>query len=197
MSDDPQDTRERQVADFIGNLSRLDDGDRARLKRNAGKSLAETRDVQLLFYSRVAPRGVASWAEERYFLLATLYPLDKAKHRRDRLSAEHDEAEALPTASSFGSFGWSFRQARTELNKQGLDRRFARLLDADVEDLRFHLRQAVARLTNEWLPIDWAQLTRDVLRWDHPQRYVQRRWAKDYVAAEPQKQEPSTDSPTN
>jgi CRISPR type I-E-associated protein CasB/Cse2 len=59
------------------------------------------------------------------------------------------------------------------------------------------LRQAVTRLTNEAVPIDWAQLTRDVLRWDHPQRYVQRHWAKDYVAAEPQKQELPTDSLTN
>lgn len=191
MSEDPQQERERQVAEFIGKLAQLDDGDRARLKRNAGKSLAESRDVQLLFYSRVAPRGVAAWQEERYFLLATLYPLDKAQRRRDRRPTDQATAES-PPGGSFDSFGKSFRLARTELNKAGLDRRFARLLDADSEDLRFQLRQAVTRLTNEGKPIDWAQLTRDVLRWDRPERTVQRRWARDYVAVELQKPEPQT-----
>lgn len=191
MSEDPQQERERQVAEFIGKLAQLDDGDRARLKRNAGKSLAESRDVQLLFYSRVAPRGVAAWQEERYFLLATLYPLDKAQRRRDRRPTDQATAES-PPGGAFDSFGKSFRLARTELNKAGLDRRFARLLDADSEDLRFQLRQAVTRLTNEGKPIDWAQLTRDVLRWDRPERTVQRRWARDYVAVELQKPEPQT-----
>lgn len=191
MSEDPQKERERQVAEFIGNLSQLDAGDRAQLKRNAGKSLAESRDVQLLFYNRVAPRGMAAWQEERYFLLATLYPLDKAQRRRESRPPDQD-IEETPPAGWFGSFGKSFRLARTDLNKPGLDRRFARLLDADLEDLPFHLRQSVARLTSEWLPIDWAQLTNDILRWDHPQRYIQRNWARDYVAAEPQKQQTQT-----
>lgn len=187
MNEDPRKERERQVAEFIGKLSQLDDGDRARLKRNAGKSLAESHGVRLLFYSRVAPRGLAEWQEERYFLLATLYPLDKAQHRRDRHAPDKDTAEASPVGR-IGSFGHSFRLARTEQNKPGLDKRFARLLDAKVEDLSFHLRQSVARLTNEGLPIDWAQLTDDVLRWDHPQRTIQRQWARDYVAAEPREQ---------
>ena len=187
MNEDPQKERERQLAEFIGKLAKLDDGDRALLKRNAGKTLAESHGVQLLFYSRIAPRGIPAWQEERYFLLATLYPLDKAQRLRDRRAPDKETAEA-PPVGRIGSFGHSFRLARTEQNKLGLDRRFARLLDATIEELPFHLRQSVARLTSDWLPIDWAQLTDDILRWDHPQRYVRRKWARDYVAAEPQKQ---------
>ncbi|MBP8950192.1 MAG: type I-E CRISPR-associated protein Cse2/CasB [Candidatus Promineofilum sp.] len=191
MNEDSHKERERQIAEFIGNLAKLEDGDRARLKRNAGKSLADSRDVRLLFYSRVAPHSMAAWQEERYFLLATLYPLDKAQRRRERRPADQN-IEDLPPTGSFGSFGKSFRLARTDLNKAGIDRRFARLLDADLEDLSFQLRQAVTRLTSEWLPIDWAQLARDLLNWDSTRRTVQRNWARDYVAAEPQKQEPQT-----
>ncbi len=191
MNENFQKERERQIAEFIANLAKLDEGDRARLKRNAGKSLADSRDVRLLFYSRIAPRGMAAWQEERYFLLATLYPMDKAQRRRERHSSDQNTEESLP-AASFGSFGKSFRMARTDLNKAGLDRRFARLLDADFEDLRFQLRQAVTRLTNDGLPIDWPQLIRDILRWDQPERYIQRNWARDYVAAEPHKQELQT-----
>ncbi len=192
MNEAPRKERETQPAEFIGKLAKLDDGDRARLKRNAGKSLAESHGVRLLFYSRVAPRGIADWQEERYFLLATLYPLDKAQRNRDRgLAAGDDEAITAPSAHSLGR---SLRQLRVqdEKNADGLDRRFARLLDATIEELPFHLRQSVARLTNEGLPIDWAQLTDDILHWNHPQRYVQRQWARDYVAAEPQKQPTQT-----
>ena len=179
MNEEDQKKRERQVADFVFNLSQLDDGNRARLKRNAGKSLAESRDVQLLFYGRVLPRGIPEWQEERYFLLATLYPLDKAQRDRDRRTSGPDKA-AQP-AGSPESFGKSLRRARTEDNQSGLDSRFARLLDAAVDELPFHLRQVVKRLTNDWTPIDWAQLTKDILAWDQAGRRVQRRWARDYV----------------
>lgn len=190
MSEDPRTTRDRQVAEFVHNLSQLDDGERARLKRNAGKPLAESRDAQLLFYSRVLPRGAPHWQEDHYFLLATLYPLDKT--RRNRAPTPSDEAPQ--PAGSFGSFGSSFRRMRAadEKDQPGLDRRFARLLDAEVEDLPFQLRQAVTRLTNEWTPIDWAQLTHDILRWGNPERKVQRRWARDYVAYQPHDQQPQT-----
>lgn len=196
MKEDPQNEREKQVAAFVANLRKLENDDRARLKRNAGKSMNESNKVQLLFYSRVLPYGAPRRQEERYFLLATLYPLDKAQRRRDQAITQPDDG-ATPPARSFSSFGRSFlllkEKDKDKKNETGLDRRFARLLDADVEDLPFQLRQAVTRVVNDDVFIDWAQLTHDVLNWDHAQRYVQRNWARDYVAAEPQKQEPHTD----
>jgi CRISPR system Cascade subunit CasB len=174
--------RERQVAEFIGKLAKLEDGDRARLKRNAGKSIADSRDVQLLFYGRVLPHGVPVWLEERYFLLATLYPLDKQQRERDRRARQSGPGDEPGAARRALSLGGSFRRARTDLNQKGLDSRFARLLDADTEALPFHLRQAIRRLTNDGAHIDWVQLTHDVLRWHYPERSVQRQWARDYVA---------------
>jgi len=197
MIEDSLATQDRQIGEFIRNLSGLDDGERARLKRNAGKSITESHQAQLLFYRRVLPRGVTARQEELYFLIATLYPLDKGQRNRDRRSAAGlDEPDVMAAGESAagGSFGASFRRARTEQNGTGLDRRFARLLDAAVEDLPFQLRQAVMRLANDNVFIDWFQLTRDILRWIHPERRVQRRWARDYVyvAAEPQNQQPQT-----
>lgn len=183
MSDDVKQERERQVAAFVRNLSQLEDGDRARLKRNGGKPIAESRDAHLLFYRRVLPYGAPAWQEDRYFLLATLYPLDKGQRERDRRRQRGEADDAPAEAGRAVSLGDSFRRARTDLNKEGLDRRFARLLDADGDELPFHLRQAVRRLTNDGTFVDWAQLTRDVLNWDSPRRAVQRHWARDYVAA--------------
>jgi len=59
---------------FIARLEALDAGDRARLKRNAGKTLAEAHDALGLFY-RLLPKGVPAYQEEVYFLVATLFPL--------------------------------------------------------------------------------------------------------------------------
>jgi len=197
MIEDSLSAQDRQIGEFIRNLSGLDDGERARLKRNAGKSIAESHQAQLLFYRRVLPRGVAARQEEPYFLIATLYPLDKGQRNRDRRAVDRLDEPDETTASASpagGSFGASFRRARTEQNQTGLDRRFARLLDAAAEDLPFQLRQAVMRLANEDVFIDWPQLTRDILRWNQSERRVQRRWARDYVyaAAEPQNQQPQT-----
>lgn len=185
MSDESKTVREQIVGEFVRNLARLDDGERARLKRNAGKSLSESRQVQLLFYSKVLPHGISSEQQENlYFLIATLYPFDREQRERDRGAAEKHSGEAEERTLPALTLGNSLRHARTEENRPGLDRRFARLLDADSEQLPFQLRQAIKLLADEHRYINWAQLTRDVLAWSHSSRYVQRRWARDYVSAQ-------------
>ena len=185
MSEKQKSVRDKQVKEFIQNLSQLDDGDRARLKRNAGNSLAESHQVTLLFYQKIAPYGIQQWQEECYFLIATLYPFDKSQREKDRKTAKpkkedkNEEMAVIPTTT----LGSSFRRARSDQNQTGLDRRFSRLLDTDIEQLPFHLRQAIMRLTNAWVPINWEQLSKDILNWNHSSRYIQRNWARDYVAS--------------
>jgi len=153
----PDPTSER----FVSRLARLDPGDRARLKRNAGKTLAEARDVLALFYSLLPP-GVTPAQEWSYFLVATLYPL---------------------TGSTSGSdLGAALRRARTAFNAKGLDRRMEYLLDADSAQLPFRLRQAVRFLASNRVRVDWPLLLRNLLAWNHPDRYVQQRWARSYFA---------------
>lgn len=192
MSHDQESVRDRQVKDFIKNLSELNDGEWARLKRNAGNTLAESHQVRLLFYQKILPHGVSSlWQEERYFLIATLYPFDKKERNKNRQPASNgeDEHEDVKNTVAFTtSLGNSFRQARSDQNETGLSRRFARLLDTDIQQLHFQLRQAIMRLTADWIYINWEQLTKDVLGWESASQYVQRNWARDYVAAKPENQ---------
>ncbi|KAA3664946.1 MAG: type I-E CRISPR-associated protein Cse2/CasB [Chloroflexi bacterium] len=180
----------KYVKEFIKNLSQLDDGERARLKRNAGRSLAESHQVSLLFFQKIAPYGIQPWAEDRYFLISTLYPFDKMQREKDRKrGGTEKETNGEETAVSHSStLGSSFRFARSQQNETGFDRRFSRLLDANEDQLPFQLRQAIIRLANDWITINWEQLTKDVLGWTHPNRYVQRKWARDYVASKPEKQ---------
>ena len=146
---------------FVARLAALDPGDRARLKRNAGKTLAEARDVLALFY-RLLPPGVAAGQEEAYFLVATLYPLASSGTR--------------------GDLGASLHRARTTFNGKGLDRRVEYLLDADASQLAFRLRRSIHFLASSRVGVNWTLLLSDLLAWNHPERFVQHKWARSYFS---------------
>lgn len=152
-----------QIDAFFERLERLDAGGRARLKRNAGNSLAESRAALGLFYNLLPP-GVPTYQEETYFMVATLYPL-----------AEGDGQ---------GNLGAALRRARTKDNAKGLDRRVEILLDADEGQLSFRLRQAIRFLhaSRDRVRVNWPRLLEDLLRWNSPKRFVQEQWARSYFA---------------
>lgn len=159
--------RQRQVADFIAALERLDNAGRARLKRNAGRTLHEARDVHRVFF-RALPYEVAGRPEEDiYFLVATLYPLAEAR-------------------SDGASLGATLRVVRQLRESESIDRRFQALLDSDMEQIRFRLRQMVRLIAASEQRIDWNRLLNDLLLWSHPNRYVQLRWARDYFVGQPE-----------
>lgn len=148
---------------FIERLARLDAGERARLKRNAGKTLAEARDTALAIFYRLLPPGVPEYHEETYFLVATLYPLAEA--------------------GNSGNLGDALRRARAMTRENpGLDHRVRVLLDADAVQLPFRLRRAIHYLASARIPVNWTQLLQDLLAWNHPRRWVQREWARAYFA---------------
>jgi CRISPR system Cascade subunit CasB len=159
---------QRQEQAFIAALDQLDAGGRARLKRNAGRTLAEAHDGHRVFFQAL-PYDIHERAHEDYFLIATLFPLVAHRHQA-------------------GSLGTSLRQVRHlrggahDGRTNSLDRRVQALLDSDREQLPFRLRQAVRLIAaeREHVALDWARLLRDVRSWEHPERRVQLRWARDY-----------------
>lgn len=151
-----------KITAFFERLERLDTGERARLKRNAGRSLAEARHTALGLFYRLLPPGVPVAQEETYFLVATLYPLVEG--------------------GGTGNLGAALRKVRQTQNAKGLDRRFEILLDADQPQLRFRLRQAIRLLGTNQIRIDWPHLLADLLHWTHPKRFVQRHWAQSYFS---------------
>lgn len=58
--------------------------------------------------------------------------------------------------------------------------RFTRLLDADLDEIQWRLRQVITLLNATGTAIDWPQLLDDLLRWDSPSRMVQIQWARQY-----------------
>ena len=149
---------DQRIITFCDNLVKLDAGEKARLKRNAGRTLAQSRNVMGLFLNRLAPHGLSKWREEKYFLVATLYPLNQEERGR-------------------GSLGAALRQAR---DSESLDRRVEILLDADDAHLPFRLRQLVKLLYSKRIPIHWPTLLHHLLAWNSEKRWVQEQWARDY-----------------
>lgn len=159
------------IAKFITRLEELDVGGRARLRRNAGMSLGEVRSAMGLFYRLLPPR-VSESHQEKYFMVATLFPLCESTGAGTETKGPRN-------------LGATLKSARDDNYRNGLDRRMEALLESDSEQLRFRLRQAVRFARSARVPVDWGQLLSDVLDWDHPEKFVQRRWAEAYFGEEP------------
>ena len=146
--------------------------------RSVGKPLDEANRNLGLFYGLLPHAGVPTWQEPRYWLVATLYPLADVTGR--------------------GSFGDALHRARSTKYKKGLDRRVEALLDSDEAQLAYRLGQAVRFLRSHRIPVNWQSLLEDLLQWDHPSRFVQKKWAKAYFSlpSEQLEQPASTDIAT-
>ena len=151
-----------RVTTFVDRLAKLDAGGKARLKRNAGKSLDEANSNLGLFYSLLQHLGVPTSHEGKYWLIATLFP--------------HTEA------ATSGNFGAALRRARSAQYRKGLDRRVEALLDSDDTQLAYRLGQTIRFLHAQRVAVNWQSLLADILQWEHPSRFIQKQWAKAYFA---------------
>ena len=149
------------IPQFITRLEGLDAGDRARLKRNAGRSLAEARGATGLFY-RLMGQAIPDYQEDIYFLVATLFPLAEG--------------------GGEGNLGDALHKAQSQNTLKGLDRRIEVLLDSDRVQLPFRLRQAIHFIQSNRVKVNWSRLLQDLLNWDHPDRFVQKSWARAYFS---------------
>jgi len=99
--------------------------------------------------------------EAAYYLLASLFALH-------------------PATVSEGNMGTHLALTRSEGGEDALERRFTVLLAAHQDDLPVYLRQAVSFLKSKEKPVNWNQLFHDLQKWDHPDRFVQKQWARAF-----------------
>jgi CRISPR system Cascade subunit CasB len=81
------------------------------------------------------------------------------------------------------TFGAAFGAGLTLDEKQQREKRFIDLLDTDAEELPYKLRQALTLIAGDGVGLDWVLLIRHIGAWGHPDRWVQRVWARDFWAA--------------
>lgn len=113
------------------------------------------------------PDQSPAWTERAYFLIASLF----AFHPRDGT-----EGKSLAAA---------MREVAEKTKSASIEARFVSMLDAHPDDLPNHLRHAVALARSKEVAVDWNLLLQHLLQWTHPDRWVQRRWARDFWGSNP------------
>ena len=128
------------------------------------------------------------------FIVASLFGLHPTVRLAARSNAQDEDPTdgvASPTTSArtpTGRYGRPFLAALLPIRTgdkerdQAIDRRVVALLNAEPDALPTLLRQAVGLLDDD-APVDWLQLLRDLNQWDHPDRFVQKRWASAWWTA--------------
>lgn len=139
----------------------------AALRRGLGKAPGEVAETHR-FVVPWLPGGLNRWQEDAYYLVASLF----AWHQR----AWHpsDDSRALT------NFGASFARLMDADGSDSTEKRFVALMNAHEDALPEHLRGTVGLMKAKEIPIDWAQLLRDIQGWGWESRSVQRDWARAF-----------------
>lgn len=172
----------QQANAFVGKLDALPPPEGTRRLAELRRALIEPHSLHRILQAvgdQLA--DVPDWALDDYALVAPLVALHKQKlPLNTKLPRFGQEARGARRTS----MGESVRRLRRQLKvgQDSLDLRFGALLNADYEDLGYHLRQMVQRLAGHdaQIPIDYARLIVDVSAWSHSERKVQHAWAKHY-----------------
>lgn len=163
-------TREEE---FIERVERLDTGQLAMLRRGCGeRDPMEGRCPWLvgLVY------GAAS--EATAFLVASLL----AQYKTAEIRAGRHRLD--------GDFGLTWKRAIAGTDSASIQRRFHILLDAQYDphtgdgDLPYRLRQMARYAASKGVGVGWPALLVDLKFWNHPEKHVQKRWARTFFAAE-------------
>ena len=112
------------------------------------------------------------WKRKVYYLVAGLW----AHHWRDRGGGGRQSI-----ANACRELYWANDQSPS------IERRFITLIDADPEQLPYRLRQMVSLLKEQ--EIDFNKLSNDLLSWNHPDKFIQIRWAREFYNQAAEKNE--------
>ncbi|MBS3896245.1 type I-E CRISPR-associated protein Cse2/CasB [Silanimonas sp.] len=88
-----------------------------------------------------------------------------------------------PGTDNLASLGHCLAQLCLSSNRDkqdSVERRLAHLVDADEEQLPMLLRATVRLLDQAEIVPDFSLLLRQLDAWNHPDRWVQRRWLRDF-----------------
>jgi len=148
--------------DFIAKLIGMADerGKLAVLRRGLGTAPGADPAMYPII-APLLPYGCSQREERRHYLIASLFALH-------------------PETTDNGNFGDHMRLACLQDTQAATSRRFTALLSAHQDDLPLYLRQAVSFIKSKNQKINWHQLMKDIRHWDHPDRFVQRRWANAF-----------------
>lgn len=172
----------RQMA-FASWLAKLGADERQRNVLAAlRRGLALEEDHLYELYCHLPPSFLARLSpnEERtYLIVAALFAHHPACYSEEELGVRHrdlGESLRLLALAKQAKAGPDEREPLPE----SLKRRVEALLASPRDELFGHLRQLISLLKTEEIPVDWAQLLRDLHDWEWPNYPVQWDWSRSF-----------------
>jgi len=128
---------------------------------------------------------------EAYAIILPYLPAEISNRELDTYALLAALFASHPSAGYTGNMGHHMRRACGDA-VEATERRFVNLLRAEAADLPMLLRQAVSYIrSKDNVFINWEQLRKDLLAWEHPERYVQKSWARGFWGYQPEPSEPN------
>ena len=151
------------ILDQIQASIEKDSGAKADLKRSLTGELRHRRAVYPLILRHLSETEVQYNLEQWLLVTGFLGYYRQNLHPENRLT-----------------FGDSARKLLTEGSSKGPERRFRTLLETSLEDLRSPLTAMVRLMKSKGIPIDYSQLLVDLKYWEHPDQFIQDKWARAF-----------------
>lgn len=162
----------------------------AALRRGLGKEPGEAPEVLPVIFPMLDGRRLDRRDQKIAFLIASLFASYPRPYRardlpefRENLGGSLRELQLSADRDDVDSAELTPATTAAESERSGptpIERRLISLLDSRFDDLSEQLRGLVKLLAAKEIPLDWAQLTRNLGYWDHPDHYVQIRWAEAF-----------------
>ena len=146
------------VSHLEGYIERNDRAALAHLRRGLGKEPGTAMEI----FPYIPWWITNKYNEDAYFLIASLVGLYPTRSKGDR----------------FNNLGKSL--SRIKDASDSIEKRFTALLNANEEDLSDHLRQIIGLLKSNDVPINWLVLLKDIKKWSHEKKFVQKNWARGF-----------------
>lgn len=165
--------QERRFAEHLDDLAGREDSSAraalAALRRGLGRAPGEAAEAARYVFPWLGQDALDRQVDA-YFQVAALF----ATHQITWHRGEGDRGHNL------GSSFWRLAHRDGGSEDPGAERRLVALLNAHPEEVGRHLRHAVSLLKAHDVPIDWAQLLRDIQEWTYADRRVQLDWARAF-----------------
>lgn len=176
-----QEQRNQSISTFVYRLEQLERGDIEKLRLPTidfivNEDPLERKHPGIPVFIRIVPPNIRNWEEQRFFLLATLFPWGRVDREQE------------------GNLGSALRSVRNGDNEKYLDGLMERLLGCDYEMLPMLLREAIRYLDAQGRGLNWKKLLHDILRWEHELYWVQREWARSFFSDNKEKEQVDPES---
>lgn len=159
--------RAKTFLDSLKQRIKDDNGAKATLRRALSGDDRHIRQTYPLLLP--ALEGISEWQQDIWIFVACL--------------ATYHDQDSEPAPRSFAQ---SCLDLQASGESKGPERRFRTLLDTDIADVQSPITALVRQIKSKKdkkIPVYYPQLIADLCNWNHPDKFVQDRWARTFWRA--------------